>query len=89
MLEKLSGLADPKTVVGLILFGMLILVLGAASGGPAGQALAAIVAVLMVVLALILIFFYWIKRMNADIGVNRRDVDPELEDVLEEYQDEE
>jgi membrane protein implicated in regulation of membrane protease activity len=89
MLEKLSGLADPKAVVALVLLGMAVLVFGAASGGPAGQALAAIVAVLIVVLALMLIFAYWIKRMNEDIGGNRREIDPEFEEALEEYDSEE
>jgi hypothetical protein len=89
MLEKLSGLADPKAVVALVLLGMVVLIFGAASGGPAGQALAAILAVLLVVLALMLIFFYWIKRMNEDIGANRRELDPEFEEALEEYDDEE
>jgi len=89
MLEKLSALADPKAVVALVLLGMVVLIFGAASGGPAGQAVAAIVAVLLVVVALALVFAYWIKRMNEDIGGNRREIDPEFEEALEEYGDEE
>ena len=84
MLRKLTALADPKVVVGLVLFGVSVLILAAATGGPAGQALAA---VLVVVLALMLIFFYWIKRMNEDIGTNRREIDPDFEEALEEYED--
>jgi uncharacterized membrane protein YqjE len=87
MLRKLTALADPKVVVGLVLFGVSVLILAAATGGPAGQALAAVLAVLVVVLALMLIFCYWIKRMNEDIGTNRREIDPDFEEALEEYED--
>lgn len=85
MWRQLAGLADPKVVVGLVLFSISILILAAATGGPAGQVVAGLVAVVVVLLALVLIFFYQIKRMNEDIGANRRDIDPGFEDALEEY----
>jgi hypothetical protein len=85
MWKQLAGLADPKVVVGLVLFSVSVLILAAATGGPAGQVLAGLLAVVVVLVALLLIFFYQIKRMNEDIGTNRRDIDPDFEDALEEY----
>lgn len=83
MLRSLSEYVGFPAVVGLILGGVAILVLSTTLGGQFGQILAAFVGILVVLGGLGMMFLVWLKRMNADIGSNRRDIERDLEEIMD------
>ena len=83
MLRSLSEFVGFPAVVALVLGGVGMLVLAASLGGEFGQILATAVGVLVVLAGLALMGLVWIKRMNEDIGRNRRDIERDLDEILD------
>ncbi|MFB6178625.1 MAG: hypothetical protein ABEI77_02740 [Halorientalis sp.] len=89
MLRSLSEFVGFPTVVALVVGGIALLVLAATLGGQAGQLVAAFIGILVVIGGLALMFLIWIKRMNENIGANRRDIERDLDDIMDERESEE
>jgi membrane protein implicated in regulation of membrane protease activity len=77
-------LIDTPTVVVLLLLGTVIMVAAGVQSNPTLQLLGGFVAVLVIVLALLVLFFVFIKRLNADIDSDRHDLRRELDDIVED-----
>ncbi|MFD1585771.1 hypothetical protein ACFR9U_02150 [Halorientalis brevis] len=88
MLGSFTEYVGFPSVVALVLGGIAILVWAATLGGRLGQLVAGFVGVLVVLGGLVLMFFVWLKRMNADIGGNRHDIERDLDDILDERESE-
>ncbi|SEN12344.1 hypothetical protein SAMN05216388_1001418 [Halorientalis persicus] len=84
MLRSLGRLIDTPTVVVLLLLGTVIMVAAGVQSNPTLQLLGGFVAVLVIVLALLVLFFVFIKRLNADIDSDRHDLRRELDDIVED-----
>jgi len=84
MLGSLGRLIDTPTVVVLLLVGAVIMVAAGVQSNPTLQVLGGFVAVLVVVVALLVLFFVFIKRLNADIDSDRHDLRRELDEIVED-----
>ncbi|RXK51941.1 hypothetical protein [Halorientalis pallida] len=84
MLRSLSRLVTLPTVVVLLLVGVAIMILAAIQNSPTAQLLAGFVAVLAVAASLVLLFFVYLKRLNADIDSDRHELRRELDELVED-----
>lgn len=84
MVRSLTEDVGFPAVVALVLSGVAILIWATTLGGQFGQVVAGFVGVLVVLGGLVLTFFVWLKRMNADIGANRHDLERDLDEILED-----
>ncbi|WP_299265991.1 hypothetical protein [Halorientalis sp.] len=84
MLRSLSRVVGLPAVVVLLLVGVAIMVLAATRDSPTAQLFAGLVAVLAVAASLGMLFFVYLKRLNADIDSDRHDLRRELDDIVED-----
>ena len=84
MLRSLSRFVGLPAVVVLLLVGVAIMILAAVQDSQAAQVLAGFVAVLVVAASLVMLFFVYLKRLNADIDSDRHELRRELDDLVED-----
>ncbi|MFB6082938.1 MAG: hypothetical protein ABEJ94_01680 [Halorientalis sp.] len=84
MLGSLGRLVEPPTVVVLLLSGTAIMIAAALQSDPGLQLLGGLVAVLVIAVALVVLFFVFVKRLNADIDSDRHELRRQLDDIVED-----
>lgn len=88
MWRTLARFIETPTVVALLFLSALLFVV-AATAGPVGSVLAGGAGILAALSALVVIFFIYLKRVNAEIDDERHDLQREMDAMLEESNDEE
>ncbi|WP_424017820.1 hypothetical protein ACOZ4N_18420 [Halorientalis pallida] len=84
MLRSLSRLVGLPAVAVLLVAGVAIMILAAIQDSQAAQVFAGFVAVLVVAASLVMLFFVYLKRLNADIDSDRHELRRELDEIVED-----